>query len=516
MYHRNSFRSSALAADTSSIRYAMKARILAFAFLCTLLFIAVTASAQPSTAHDREPIVPAFSKAPQAFDSTVLNSIGWLFNDDKYYYERAPIWLPLVKITLSNAALWAVDRYVFNYDFSHISLESWKRNLQEGWTWNDSDRFGNDFFFHPYTGGGYFMDARSLGYDFWESIPFALFGAVEWKYFGENDQPTYPDLINTTINGTFMGEVAYRLTSDVIDDRAKGGERVWREAFAALLSPSRFFSRLITGKLWKIADRPVLEREPTDVSLSVGPHLVNNGTSFGTGPVKLSLNGIVEYGNPFEAREHKPFDHFKLWGEFTNAYERKYLGGVTGYGLLAGTNNGDGEGIQTMFGIFQHFDYFDNLTFEFGAVPIGLGLLTKIPLTSSHNIYENVNASFIPFGANNAGYFPVDTAQSRDYSYGDGYEIMDETGLNVFNNTLNLSLVGYYIYFNSYYGQVVTNNILLLKPRIVLNLFDNVGIGLEHQIYQSHRTSPVLAPATLNRTEQRFFVQWRWDDFPKQ
>ncbi|MDP4200018.1 MAG: DUF3943 domain-containing protein [Bacteroidota bacterium] len=184
---------------------------------------------------------------PQAIpDSLLLNSVGWLFNDDPHYYGRAPIWVPLAKITISNAALWAIDRYVFNYDFSHISLNSWSNNLKEGWTWNDGDRFGNDFFFHPYTGGGYFIDARSLGYNFWESIPFAVFGAVEWKYFGENDQPTYPDLINTSINGTFIGEIGYRLTSNILDDRATGSDRVWREIGVGLISPSRFLSRLIT------------------------------------------------------------------------------------------------------------------------------------------------------------------------------------------------------------------------------------------------------------------------------
>jgi hypothetical protein len=481
---------------------------------CILILLtigAVSAFSQTSQSNDRQTIAPF---TPQPLDSPVLNSIGSLFSDDKYYYTRAPIWLPLVKITLSNAGLWAIDRYIFNYDFSHISIQSWKNNLREGWTWNDSDRFGNDFFFHPYTGGGYFMDARSLGYNFWESIPFALFGSAEWKYFGENDQPSYADLINTTVNGTFMGEIAYRLSSNIIDDSKKGAERAWREVAAGVLSPSRFLSRLITGQLWKVVDTAVLEKEPMDSRLSVGPHLVNNGTKFGSGPVKLSVNLALEYGDPFEIRERKPFDHFKIWGEFTNAYERKYLGGVTGYGLIAGTNAQLGS-LQTLIGIFQHFDYFDNLTFELGDVAIGPGILMKLPITESHNLYSNLHASFIPFGANNAGFFPVDTTQMRDYSYGDGFQAMTETGFLLGNNAVDLSVIGYYVYFHSYYGQVVNNSMLLIKPRIVINLWKNFGIGLEHQIYISDRTSPTLAEATLKRTEQRFFVQWNWDDFPK-
>ncbi|HEX5315123.1 MAG TPA: hypothetical protein VFX22_00620, partial [Candidatus Kapabacteria bacterium] len=63
---------------------------------------------------------------PERDVNSTFNEIGSLFNDNSQYYERAPIWAPLVKITASNAALWAIDRYIFNYDFSHISLASWK------------------------------------------------------------------------------------------------------------------------------------------------------------------------------------------------------------------------------------------------------------------------------------------------------------------------------------------------------------------------------------------------------
>src|SRR5665213_2389584 len=75
--------------------------------------------------------VPAL--LPERDLNSTVNEIGSLFSDNPLYYGRAPIWLPLVKITLSNSALFAIDRYVFNYDFSHISLASWKNNLKEGW-----------------------------------------------------------------------------------------------------------------------------------------------------------------------------------------------------------------------------------------------------------------------------------------------------------------------------------------------------------------------------------------------
>ncbi|HZK76573.1 MAG TPA: DUF3943 domain-containing protein [Candidatus Kapabacteria bacterium] len=457
--------------------------------------------------------VPAL--LPERDLNSTVNEIGSLFSDNPLYYGRAPIWLPLVKITLSNSALFAIDRYVFNYDFSHISLASWKNNLKEGWTWRDTDRFANDFFFHPYSGGGYFMDARSLGYNYWESIPFAVFGSAEWKYFCENDQPSYPDLINTSVNGPFVGEIAYRVTSNILNDSKTGIDRVWRETVVGLLSPSRFFSRLITGKLWEVAPEQELEREPWDVQLSVDAHRVNNGSTFWSGPIKAGLNLAVEYGDPFEIRDRKPFDQFKVWTEFTNAYERKYLGEVTGYGELFAGNTESGN-FQMLYGLFQHFDYFDNLTFELGDVSFGPGIITKLKLTEHHNLYSTLHASFIPFGANNAGFFPNPTTDSIDYSYGDGFEGMTETGLDIGDHFLDLSFIGYYVYFHSYYGRIVDNSMLLLKPRLVVHFTPNFGVGLEQQIYQSDRLQSSFASASLVRTEQRLFVQWTWDDFSKE
>ncbi|MDP4243652.1 MAG: hypothetical protein Q8921_13060 [Bacteroidota bacterium] len=250
-----------------------------------------------------------------------------------------------------------------------------------------------------------------------------------------------------------------------------------------------------------------------DARLSLGPHMVNNGTTFGSGPVKLSANLMIDYGDPFELRDRKPYDHFKVWGEFTNAYQRKYLGGVTGYGLLTGTNVHLGNW-QMLMGLYQHFDYFDNLTFELGDVAFGGGIESKLPIGEHHDLYSNLHLSFMPFAANNASFFPIDTTQTRDYSYGDGFQVMTETGFSIGDHFLDVSAIGYYFYFSSFYGVPTKNSIVLLKPRLAINLWKNFDIGAEHQNYLSDRTSPSLAAATIKRTEQRFFIQWNWNHFP--
>jgi len=223
----------------------------------------------------------------------------------------------------------------------------------------------------------------------------------------------------------------------------------------------------------------------------------------------------MEYGDPFETRDRKPFDHWKLWSEFTNAYERKYLGNVTGYGMLVGTNVQLGP-MQTLLGVFQHFNYFDNLAFEYGGLAFGGGLAGKLPITDYHNFYTNIQLALTPFAANNAGYAPIDTTQTRDYSYGDGFEVMTETGFSIGHRLIDLSAVAYYIYFHSYYGVPVNNTIVLVKPRISLRLWKNLGIGFEHQLFTSNRTASNVSAVALQQNAQRLFIQWNWDDFPKE
>src|SRR5205085_4906626 len=139
-------------------------------------------------------------------------------------------------------------------------LDSWKHNLTTGWEW-DNDRFGINFSGHPYTGSLYFNTARSNGYSYWTSLPFAAGGSVIWEYFGENTLPSYNDLINTTVNGAFLGEILYRMSSNILDDRTRGGERVFREIIAGIIDPMRGINRLLQGKTFRRTNKEVYQKE---------------------------------------------------------------------------------------------------------------------------------------------------------------------------------------------------------------------------------------------------------------
>ncbi len=228
-------------------------------------------------------------------DSTahLYNVYRGLLNDDPLYNKQAPVWQPIFKVVLQNTLLNLVDNYLLHYDFPVVGFNSWNRTVihsgfpwGDGWKW-DEDRFGNNFFLHPYTGASYFNIARANGYDYWESSLFVFGGAYMWKLFGENGgpegKPEREDLIITTLGGIFGGEVLYRLGSNVIDERTSGLERVGRESLAFLLSPGRTLTRLLSGKLFNHNTEEVYQKEPLDIVLSAGALVVNNEKAFGSG-----------------------------------------------------------------------------------------------------------------------------------------------------------------------------------------------------------------------------------------
>ena len=147
-----------------------------------------------------------------------------------------------------------------NQDFAKVNFQTWKHNIKAGWEW-DTDRFGINFFAHPYSGTISFNMARSNGYNYWQSFPYALGGSLMWEYFGENTLPSYNDVINTPVNGAFLGEILYRISSNILDDRTRGMDRVLREIAAGIIDPGRGINRLLQGKTFRKTNKEIYQKE---------------------------------------------------------------------------------------------------------------------------------------------------------------------------------------------------------------------------------------------------------------
>ncbi len=464
-------------------------------------------------------------KKSPLIDTTIQNKYGDLLNDDIKYNKKYPLWKPVVEVVGVNVALNLIDRYLLKLDFAKSDIHSWGRNLRagppwgDGWIW-DHDRFGNNFLSHPETGAFYFNAARSQGYNFWQSTPFVFAGSYSWKIFGEKGKPEREDLVNTTFGGMFLGEISYRLSSNILDDRAVGGNRVFREIAAGIVDPVRGLNRLLQGKSFRHTTTEVYQKEPLNITLFGGTHIINKDAHPNSptnavisanekGSTEALVNLQLDYGNPFEEIYRKPYDFFRLRTEFSFGSGRKLVDNVTGYGILIGDNTHVGK-VAILYGAFQYFDYFDNKTFELGASSFGGGIFTKYAFSKSVNLYTSAHVALIPLAGNSTRFGP-DTSQVRDYTYNDGIGAKFESTLSL-GKYATVALQYYYFFLHTYNGPAGNNYINLLKPRVTVQLAKNINLGFEHFIYFDDRYLQGLAPIYSVRTEEKIFLSWFLED----
>lgn len=444
-------------------------------------------------------------------DTLKYNMYGDLLNDNPLYNKKASVWTVALGVTLTNATILAIDRYIFKYPYSYVGFNSWAYNIKTGWEW-DLDRFSMNYFFHPFSGSMYFNCARANGYSFFESAPFALLGSLEWEYFGETTLPSYNDVINTPVNGIFLGEVLYRLGSNILDDQTTGADRFFRETAVAIITPTRFFSRLLQGELTRLTTEEVYQKEPLNIKLSSGYHYVSEGTDPAIDPATNSVffNLYLDYGNPFEKRPRKPFDYFKIGIDLDFGTGRKILQNVDGYGILFGSNVQTGN-LEMLAGLYQHYDFFSNNTFELASIGFGPGAISKLPISKTTSLYTNIFANIVPFGGLSTRFGP-DTTQTKDYNYVGGAEGRLECTLNI-GGWSEISFLGYYWWLHTYVGTPGNSYVGLIKPKVSIRIFDGLSVGYEHLVYYSDRYPYDFASVSDKRTEEKIYLQFFIEEF---
>lgn len=464
-----------------------------------LLFTALETFAQSDTISHNDTSIT---------DTRLKTAYGNLFRDDPQYNPRYSIGGTVLRVTTTNAFNWALNHYIFKEEWTNTGPKIWKDNLKYGWEW-DADRFGTNFLGHPHSGSNYYNVARSRGYTYWGSLPFAALGSFEWEWFGENTRPSKNDLINTPISGAFLGEVLYRISSTILDDRARGGERVWREIFAGIVDPTRALNRLTQGKMFRHTPYEVYQKEPLNITVSAGVHRQNEGNKFWTGGTNAIVNLQLDYGIPFERRKRKPFDVFRLRLEGRYGSDKKIIDNVLGYGFLFGKNPTSGKNGMLM-GVFQQYDYWNNKIFEMGSLGFGPGILSKINLGKNSDFYTGLHLAWVPIGATNTRLGP-DTSQVRDYRFAGGYEGRIEERLNI-GNRLSVGFNGYYYWLYNYEHSKGKSHVGILKPFATIRLINNLSIGFEHHIYYDNRFFDDGSELHVNRTEQKVFLQLFFED----
>ncbi len=323
---------------------------------------------------------------------------------DIQYYSKKNGWGAAAQVFTVNMAIWGFDRYVMREDFAYIGFNSFRDNLSKGFYW-DNDQIGTNMFLHPYHGSIYYNSARSRGFNYWESGIFALGGSAMWELFMENEPPSTNDIIATPIGGMALGEVLYRASDLVYDDRKRGGERFKREFFGFIISPARGLTRIINGDAWKKRATSGRQFGIPEISaeISAGIRILELQDEILDKGIGFTTTVSVEYGDRYEDEITKPFDYFTIQANLNIQESQPLLGQINIIGRLWTSQLIDSSKDYLGIGIYQHFDYYDSDTIsnKSNEIPyklaapatVGVGLIHKSKRFADWNFnsYAHIN-----------------------------------------------------------------------------------------------------------------------------
>ena len=379
---------------------------------------------------------------------------------DVLRHKQKHFWRAGAETVGFNVGLWAFDRYILDGHYAYISWNSIKENFKHGFEWDD-DHLHTNMFDHPYNGSIFFNAGRSNGFNFWQSELFAIGGSAMWEMFMECEYPSTNDIIATPVGGAAIGEVLYRTSDLILDDRSSGGERFGREAAAFLVNPMRGLTRIITGDAWR--HRSTSGRRfgipPISVELSMGGRMLtlwdyDEGRRAGAA---AEIN--IEYGDKFAGETKVPYDYFSFQMEIQGMKTQPLLSRVEIVGRLLSKEIVDKKNIKASVGLYQHFDFFDSDTikrrepnrdqlfpcvvpYKLGApASVGAGAMVQYAPSNDFMVDGYVHANGLILAGILTDFY---RDYHRNYNWGSGYSIKAGINASLFKNRLIISLANQY------------------------------------------------------------------------
>ena len=351
-------------------------------------------------------------------------------------------WRTGAMIFTVNAFVQRFDAWVLREDFAKISIHSVKNNFKHAFVW-DNDNFNTNLFAHPYHGNLYFNSARANGLSYYEAFPCAVAGSLMWEFFGEITPPAINDLMATSVGGTCIGEITFRISDLFYDDREMGFSRFLRELGGAIVSPMKAFKRVLTGEAWKVKSRNYLYHDynkiPISYSISVGNRYLADDNAFFRGEHNPYLELGMEYGNAYNTDINKPFSYFTSNVTFGFSKNQPLVNRLNLMGRIWGTPISDTDKFESVFGIFQHFNFYNSEAVKDGtdlipyriseAASVGPGIIYRFPqLEDRMNLEQRVFISGILLGGSLSDYLRI---QDRDYNMGSGFSAKVQTRMDI-------------------------------------------------------------------------------------
>jgi hypothetical protein len=491
-------------AKTTAFRKAMSG-IKPFGAPVGLLVVLLMAAGLPARAEFQPHLFPGRDRAD--FNPSVVSVPAETYSTGAEARPRP--WIAAAEVTGINIGVWTFDRYALNRDYAHISWSSVKHNLSEGFILCP-DTFPTSFFGHPYHGSQYFNAARSLGMPFWESIPYSAGGYLTWGFIFENDLPSFNDLVMTTLGGMCLGELEYRLSSQVLDDSAVGGARVGREILAFLIDPIRGFNRLIYGDLGRTGSINRQRREPLQGYLALGGQLVSDSFQLTRLRFSPGLGFEVVYGmDSSDIVSGHPFDLIFLSGGVRTDQKKGYFD-LSTYGPWMSREWEGGRGSKYLVGLFQHFDYLNNEVLHLGGTSTTAGFVSLVPLGGGAVLRGSVQAGGLLLGGVKNQYVHV---EDRDYNYGLGATAKIEAWLS------HPSLGTLSVHFSRFWFKAVHatgevdadeshDGLTLLQVRYSVPFSSNWAIALDYGLFARRQSFEGHPDASGDLSRVGLALEW--------
>jgi|GEM_PF-2865916 len=332
-------------------------------------------------------------------------------------FESQPhFWWALGEVTLANAMDWLNHNLVLKAGWTHVSPKSWANNLTGGLQW-DYDPLEINNVTHPYSGSQYFNAARANGYGFWASGGFAMGGSVMWELLAETQSPSPNDLINTYLGGMVYGEVAWRVSASILDDKATGVNRFLREFGSLLINPGLGVHRIIHGDAWHTSpSMPTVAHGPIGLDLQMGTR--QSTPESPTVDPRLtsllpSLTFQIDYGDPFHDGRYTTFSTFRLNAEMTGPeLTRLSVAGMLARPSLLGTDED-----RALLGLELESEYLTNSAYRFAASNLTFRRNSRRGSVRGWRLGSTMGLTGVVLGAATNGQV---ARPGRDYDYGPG------------------------------------------------------------------------------------------------
>lgn len=390
-------------------------------FLLIMVFIAAPAAS--ALAQGSAPVAVTLDSAPTPLGATALHpdiaqpepaAQSDSLPVPATTAARAQLTRALAELVILNAAAVGINNIA--RDIPTTRPETWWSNIRGGWEW-DGNYISTNNIEHPYAGAVYYNIARANNLSFWASAPVTVAGSLAWELFGEPAPPAINDLIITSLSGITLGEATRRLSLIVLDNRATGIDRVWREASVLLLNPGMGIDRLSRGQTWHQRPNP-LDHRPGNLRAIVGAGArrmtLANGLPGDRTDVAFATLGL-QYGDPFNDVRVHPFSYFTFSAELASGPTTTVTELGT-RGLLVALGRRDGSTRQVS-GVFMDFEYQWNEAYQFSEQSFGLGLLSRTT-GSTWTLNTDISAELAPLVASSDPY--AEERVSRSYDYGAG------------------------------------------------------------------------------------------------